>query len=284
MRPIFPTALLAAFLAPAVPARAQAPERVGDAFEIILTRESADEGSDGATGSSFDRDALVERVAGVRADGIVLDYDLPKGKPGDEGPKDWKFPVRVFHPAAGPIRILNRSELESRVDPWLKAAKWTRAQCGRWYFTWNAFHVDCDPDSVVAIVEAFDLRFLDPAEGALYRDAEALAPAPLARKRAGPDGSTWAAELQVDPDKVRRARAESDVASGEIVGKPVTLEAALGERAKEEVSGTVSVTLDAGADGRVWRRTRLIRIRTAAPDGRTETRTVTETLERRRLP
>jgi hypothetical protein len=88
--------------------------------------------------------------------------------------------------------------------------------------------------------------------------------------------------MPVDPDAVRRARAESDVVVGEIVRKPVTLDAALHERAKETISGTISVAFETDSAGNARRRTKVTKLDIEEPDGRSETQTVTETLERRR--
>jgi hypothetical protein len=87
--------------------------------------------------------------------------------------------------------------------------------------------------------------------------------------------------MPVDPDAIRRARAESDVVVGEIMKKPVSLDAALRERAREIVSGTISVTFETDPTGNVRLRTKVTKLETMEPDGRSETETVTETLERR---
>jgi hypothetical protein len=176
--------------------------------------------------------------------------------------------------------LLNGPELEARVDDWLKAAGWNRIVCGHWIFTWNTFRIDCDPQSVIKTVESFDLTSADLREGAPYQDPEAHAPGTLARKPAGSGGAIFAVEMPVDPDAVRRARAESDVVVGEIMKKPVTLDTALRERAKETVSGTISVAFEVDSAGSVRRRTKVTKLDIKRPDGR-ETETVIETLERR---
>ena len=79
----------------------------------------------------------------------------------------------------------------------------------------------------------------------------------------------------------RLTSAESDVVVGEIMDKPVSLDAALRERAREIVSGTISVTFETDPAGNVRRRTKVTKLDIKGPDGRSETRTVTETLERR---
>jgi hypothetical protein len=179
------------------------------------------------------------------------------------------------------MRLLNRAELEARVEGWLKAAGWTRAVCGRWIFTWNAFRIECDPQSVIKTVEAFDLRTADLREGAPYQHIKARGNGTLTRKAAGPNGATFAVVMEIDPDAVRRARAESDVALGEIMREPVTLVTALRERTKESVTGTISVTFDADSAGNVRRRTTVTKVETKGPDGQSESQTITETVERR---
>src|SRR5665213_1471071 len=146
---------------------------------------------------------------------------------------NWQFPARVFKPFGGPAQLLNGPELETRVGGWPKAAGWSRTVCGHLIFTWNAFRIECDPQSVMKTVQSFDLRSADVREGAPYQETEARSSGKLARKEAGPDGAILAVDMPVDPDGVRRARAESDVAVGEIMNKPVSLGAALVERAGE---------------------------------------------------
>lgn len=141
--------------------------------------------------------------------------------------------------------------------------------------------MECDPQSVIKAVEAFDLRFADLREGAAYQDTDARGRGKLTRKASRPNGATFAVVVEIDPDVVRRSRADSDVAVGEMMGKPVTLDAALRERAKGSVSGTISVTFDTDSAGNVWRRTKVTKVETKGPDGRSESQTATETVERR---
>lgn len=224
---------------------------------------------------------MLERVVGIRDGGLELEFDLPEDTTAEDRARTWQYPVRVFRTPDGPMQLLNRAELEARVARWLEAAGWTRADCGRWIFTWNAFQIECDPESVIRSVEALDLRSADPREGAPYRDADARGPGTLTKKAAGPDGETFTVTMEVDPDSVRRARAESDVVVGKIMGELVTLNEALEERAQEAVTGIVSITLDTDREGHVWRRTRVTHVQIEAPEGRRETQRATETVERR---
>lgn len=277
-------ATFSALLLLANDARGRSPEsapKVGEEYEISKRYETSQQASDGSSGSSRGQDTILERVIGVREGGLELEYDLPKDTSAEDRARSWQFPVRVFRPPNGSMQLLNRSELEARVEGWLKAAGWTRAVCGRWIFTWNAFRIECDPQSVIKTLEAFDLRSADLREGGPYQEAEARGPGTLTRKAAGPNGATFAVVMEIDPEAVRRARADSDVAVGEIVGKPVTLDAALRERAKESVSGTIVVTFDTDSAGNVRWRSKVTKVETKGPDGRSESRTVTETVERR---
>jgi len=276
--------MVAALLLPALTARAGAlplAPQVGDTYEITLARDTAQRGSDGSSGSSHDKDTIIERVIGLRADGLELQYDLPNAATADERARNWQLPARVFKPFGGPAQLLNGPELEARVDGWLKAAGWPRTVCGHWIFTWNAFRIECDPQSVIKTVQSFDLRSADLREGSPYQETEARGSGKLARTAAGPDGAIFIVEMPVDPDAVRRGRAESDVVVGEIMNKPVSLDAALRERAREIVSGTISVEFETDLAGYVRRRTKVTKLDIKGPDGRSETQTVTETLERR---
>jgi hypothetical protein len=280
----FMIALVAALLVSALEAGAQPANplsEVGKEYALTKSYETSQQGSDGSSGSSSGRDVILERVTGSRDGGLELEYDLPQDAKAEERARNWQFPVRVFRPATGSMQVLNRSELETRVEDWLKAAGWPRSVCGRWIFTWNAFRIECDPQSVIEMLQAYDLRSATLREGAPYHDADASAPGVLVKNAAGPNGPTFVATMPVNPDAVRRARAESDVVVGEIMQQPVTLDAALRERAKEIVSGTITVTLDADPAGHVQRRTKVTKLETRLPGGRRESDTATERVERR---
>lgn len=276
-------ALLVASLSTAPAARAQPtlPTPLGEEYEITLSYETSGSDSDGGSSSTSGHDRILERVIAVGETGLQLEYDLPKDATAEERAREWRFPARILIPRGGSTQLLNPEELEARVERWLKAAKLDRSACGRWIFTWNLFQIECDPQSVLKTLHAFDLRSVVARDGAPYRVAEALAPGTLARKAAEPDGATFQATMEIDPEAVRRARAESDVVVGQFMGKPVTLEAALAERAKENVSGTISVTLETDSSGAVRRRIQVTKVETRGADGGTKSDTRTETTERR---
>jgi len=275
--------MMSALLLLANTARSQVPPsapKIGEEYEISKRYETSEQTSDGSSGSSSGRDVLLERVIGVRDGGLELEYDLPNDAKAEDRARNWEFPARVFRPSNGPLQLLNGRELETRVDRWLKAGGWSRAACGHWIFTWDAFRIECDPQSVLKTVEAFDLRSAVIREGASYQDIDAKGVGRLTKKVAGADGATFTAVMEIDPDAFRRAQADSDVMVGEIMQKPVTLEAALGKRANETVTGTISVTFDTDPAGNIRSRTKVTKVETKGPDGRSESRTATETVER----
>ncbi|TKD52840.1 hypothetical protein [Sphingomonas baiyangensis] len=254
---------------------------VGDEVVIRKSYETSNEASDGSSsGSSRGQDSLLERIVAVRDDGKELIYDLPESATKEDRARSWQFPAHIFQPNRGTIKLLNRDDLEARLAIWLQSAGLDRSVCGKLIFTWSAFRIECKPESVIDTINAFDLRVGDLREGAPYFDDDAKAAGTLVRKAPRSKVETFTAELQVNPDVVLRARAESDVAVGELMQKPVSLEAALLERRKEDVSGNLSVTLTIDDAGQVIRRVRVIRLRTKRPDGSIETETKAETVER----
>jgi hypothetical protein len=278
--------IIAALLFPATVASADTPRptpQVGDVYELTMIRETVSTSSNRSSGRSHTRNAMVERVIELRADGLVLEYDLPNDVTADVRARNWQFPIRVFKPFRGPVQLLNVPEIEARIDRWLKAGGIPRSACGHWIFTWNAFRIECDPQSVISTVGLVDLNFVDLREGAPYGETGAHGTGTLTRKSSGPDGAVFTVELPVDPDAVRRARAESDVAVGEIMRKPVTLDEAIRNRARDTVSGTVSVTFETDSTGSVRRRTRVTTLDIKGSDGRSGAETITETLDRRRI-
>jgi hypothetical protein len=282
-----PGILAAALFLPAI-ALAAPDYRPGEVFEIRHESRMESATNDGSSGSSFDRNALVVRVIGQTDAGVDLEYDLPADTPAEDRARQWQFPVRVLRPASGPLQLLNRSELEARVTAWLKAGDLPREACGRWYFTWNAFKIECDPNSVIATLEGFDPRLDVLAAGVLVEDPAARGPAALVLKSKSATGTTFVADLAVDPEAVRKALAESDVVVGEITRKPVTLEAALTTRASDAIAGTIRITFDADPAGNILRRTKVTTLTTSGPavrgpGNRTETTTTTEVLDWRRL-
>ena len=156
--------------------------RVGETFQINTDREMEEHGNrdDSQRGSSTDRDSYVERVAAVRPDGVVLEYDLPMSASANDRASTWQFPFQVLKMPDGTLQLLNAPELAGRVDGWLKTAGMPRAVCGKLIFTWNAFRIDCDPQSVIPWLATVTLPD-NLGVGSPFTDPDAQAPVTLQR-------------------------------------------------------------------------------------------------------
>lgn len=258
--------------------------KVGDEYRVTKAYETLSETSTGSSGSSSGSNAIVERIIGVREDGLEIEYDFPDAASEADRARTWQFPARVYRPKSGPMILLNAPELEARIEAWLQAGGMTREACGKWIFTWTAFRIECDPESVIATLSAFDMRVVDLSDGAPYEDVAAAGPGTIEKIATATDHVTYAVTLKIDSDVMRRAHAENDVVVGEILNEPVTLEEALTIRANEEVSGTIRVTLKAEKLGNVWHRTRVIEMETELTNGEQKSEKTIETVERLPIP
>lgn len=249
--------------------------RIGDTFQISVDRETEAYGNrdDSPRSTSTDRDSYVERIMAVRPDGIILEYDLPARVSARERATTWQFPFQVLKAPGGTLQLLNEPELAGRVNRWLKAAGMPRAVCGTLIFTWNAFRIECDPQSTIRWLTSVILP--DNLEvGSPVNDPDAQAAVTL---RQGSENKLFAT-LQVDPAAIRRQRAETEVGVAELMHKSPTIDAARKAHEVETITGTIAVTFDLDSEGRTRGRTRVRTVQIGWPNGRIETQTVTETL------
>ncbi len=283
----FPSALVASTLVLSACAsiEPQPPaDQAGDAYELRFERITESSGSDSSRGSSQSRSTIVERVIAVREDGVELEFDFPAETSAEDRARNWQLPARVRWSPGRPLELLNVAELESRIQEWLKFAELPEEACGRWYFTWNAFKVECDPYSVLELVEAYNIRRDGMWEGAAFRDVGALEAVPLQSVSRSPDREVFVAEMAVDPEFVRRERAEGDVVVAEIVGdEPLDFETALQTWTDRPVSGTIRTEIETNAEGRVVKRTQVVDVDVTFEDGSTDNETTTTTIKRTRI-
>lgn len=255
--------------------------KIGQEIEIRKSYQTVESTNDNSSsGSSNGHDTIVERVVAVRDDGIEFVYDLPKNTAKEDRQRDWQLPARVFRSNDGSLKLLNVDELNGRLEKWLEAAKWDRSVCGKWIFTWNAFYIDCDPQSVLKTISAFDINSAGISEGDLYSEPGTLAAGILTAYKSSTNSKTLLTEMKIDPDYVRRSSAESDVVVGEIMQKPVTIEDAITARSSEKISGTVAITLELDGSAHIKRKIKITKLTVEKPGEPTLHRTSSETLER----
>jgi hypothetical protein len=284
MRPWIAIALL--FLASEVvhAQSGQRPANPGDVFEISVEAHSSSRTEPGGSGQTHSSFGLVERVIGARDGGVEVEFDLPEDTSAEDRSREWEYPARVLRTDQGSLQLLNGPEMEERIARWLEAAQLPRSACGSWYFTWTAFQIECDPQSVIPEIEAFDLGAVELRDEGPYRKVGTLGSTILRRTGSSAAGATFVATLQIDPGAVRRQRAEIDRVLAEVSRAQVpTMEAALAAHSSDRISGTVTITFEAAADGRSIRRTTVTEMEIAERDGRVETSTSTEIVTRRRV-
>lgn len=250
-------------------------DRVGDAYEIAIEGVSQTSGAM-SSGSSQDRDLLMERVVSFHDGGTELEFDLPRDTSAEDRVRAWQYPVRVLQSPGHALELLNAAEAKVRLHAWLGDKE--EAFCGHWVFTWTAIKIDCDPKSVVQIIEPLIATRSDLSEGAAYKAPGAVESVTLRTERRDAGGSVYVADLIVDPELIRNQRSEADVAVAEMTGQaPLSLEVATANHAKDKISGAITVHLETDAGNRLVRRTTVTRTEVAT-EIEVERMTTTETV------
>lgn len=256
----------------------------GDHFRLQLQRHSEDrDAGNGVQSSSDDTDTLTQRVVSVASNEIEVEFDLPAAATARDRLVGWQFPARVRYGPDGSKTLLNTTELAKRRDAFLQASKLDQSACGHWIFTWNAFKIECDPQSAIGIIEAFEIQPDLLADGAPFAMKGAAGSAAMTCVPVKPAGKKCSVLLDLDADEVRRELADTDIVTGEILGKPVTPDVAAKRHAATQISGTIDVTFEADAGGLVWKRTTVLHSKQVDPAGHVRVLSSTAVLTRARL-
>jgi hypothetical protein len=277
-----PAALVAAFLALCAAVLAEqlpGEERPGDTYYLSRQQHSEFSG-DRSSGSGTDNDAIKERVIGRHDGGVEIEIDLIDGTSAEDRARQWQLPARILRLDNGSFRLLNTAELESRVDDWLEYGQLTREMCGKWIFTWNAFKIECNPQAVLATAAAYDLR-VNVQPGTQYVAQVGSDPVTL---RADPvDSMLLVAETPINPEAVRRERAQADLVAAQVYGKPLKFEDALEAHTGDRIDGTITTRFRIDEAGRVLSRQQVVQLMLVEASGMKMESTVTTTIERQLL-
>jgi hypothetical protein len=234
---------------------------IGTLTEIRQTYESSSRGGDESSGSSSGHSTLVERVIAERDGVMELEFDLPASTKAEDRAREWQFPAHVRRSADGSLMLLNQSALESRLAAWLAKAKIDRRACGTWYFTWNAFKIECEPNSVLETIGGYDIRSSNLGEGQLYGAKNARGKGPLKIVKSSLGETSFGVSLQLDAGAFLRDQAESDIVVAQITGRKLTLDEARQKHADDKVNGTVDIQIDLDTETqKVLRRTTVTNI------------------------
>ena len=255
----------------------------GDRYKLLLKRHSEYQENDSGSGSSDDNDVIEVRTISVGHGALDFEYDLPADATAGDREVGWQFPAKVHLGADGTMTLLNTAELETRRDRFLKSAGLTTQMCGRWIFTWNAFKIECDPQSALSIISRFQTQPAVLADGAPFGIKGAVGSTPMKCARSTAQGQRCTVVLPLDEGDIRRDLVESDVVIGDITGKPISAFDAAKSRAATQIKGTIEVTFEADLDGTVWKRTTVVRSEQRDPGGRTRSSVATTVLTRTKI-
>ena len=228
--------------------QALAQETVLSESRIVSSYEMRSNSDDGS-GSSRGYTRYVERRLSADNGAPIFEYDVEVTEAAPRHPSDWHFPVRVtLEPGSHALKLVNRTAMEARRDAWLDGAGLSADECGRSYFTWNVFKVECDPEAVLPVIADLRGEVLPLEDGAIAIDDLAAAPVPV-RRETLTEGTRYTANFALDEAAARRQLADKKRIVAEISGKTMTGEEALAAAARHDFSGTITVEVLTDASG-----------------------------------
>lgn len=241
-----------ALAAIAAPTAALAENAAPEHYVIESRYETESEGESG-TGSSSGRNTYTE-FARAEAGGCSLRrFDIVDDSKRPRPLAIWQFPLVLREcPGTAPV-IANRESMLKRRDAFLAAMGVGEEACGKHYFTWNVFEVECDPDEAVARLAQIDLASIPLTDGAAYVMPDTGTRVTLTLAANAPPGQrVFTGRGTVDPAYLRDKAAETIMVVAEISGETVTREEAYAQIAAWQFSGETAITLvEEPAAGRI---------------------------------
>jgi len=188
--------------------------------------------------------------------------------------------VLILRRTDGDLTILNHDELKLRSDTWLQSANIDSSLCGSWYFTWNAFQIVCDPNSVISLIKPLNLR-INLKNGELYSEPSAISENPLVLLENNLNSRAYRVDLELDPNTIREEKAETNRIVSEISGttSPLIKGKASGDP-PPQYRGDIQITFRTNPAEQVMEKTSVATIVTSFADGRTEQETATTVIRR----
>lgn len=219
-------------------------------YDTTSSYSTTSEGQ-GSSGSSSGKSGYREEVR-TEADGCRnRSFDLVDDPERKRPLVEWQMPVVLREcPGAAPV-LANRDEMLARRDAFLAAIKVTTEACGRYYFTWNVFQIECDPDAAVEQTLKGDLSLIPLEDGAEYNLPDTGTRVTLALMPDAPPGQrVFTGAAAIDPAYLRDSAAKAIMVVAEVSGKTVTREEALAQIAAYQYSGESAITVveEAAAD------------------------------------
>lgn len=222
---------------------------------IVYEAQTESKSSAGSSGSSSTRSAIIERTIGKKDGHLELEYSFPEADiPENDA---WKLPARVLIKPGSSIELLNKSEIEARLDNYLEKHPEIRKQCGGVVFTWTLFEIHCNANHVIDVVESYNLYLGKLSEGKLYKEPAALAPAPLIEKPSSSNNQIYEVELILDPvllqSEYEKSMEQVAAISSDSTSSIISSSLKLTGDDKPEFSGKRLVTIEVTSNGLVVR-------------------------------
>lgn len=254
----------------------------GEWYRIAVSYETQTEGA-GSSSSSRGRTVYSEQILSDSGDCTVKRFDIVDEEGRERPLAEWQWPVEVERCGNEARRMLNLPEMEARLATFLETADIPREACGRHYFTWNVFRIECDPQAVLPTIEAIDLGSLTLADGAEYAQSGIPRSATLVMVSADDGMITLRTEFAVDPVRFREETARTEVVVGDVMGEAVSYKDALAQAQKMEVSGSIVITFEKATDMSSIRQSVVTRLIVEEPGDGQETRYSKVTTHRKRV-
>ncbi len=221
-------------------------------YEIISSYSTESERPRGSSSSSGSDEFREEVRAG--ADGCrTRTFDVVDDPEHKRPLEVWRMPVVLRECPGFPQVIANCEEMEARRDAFLAAAKIPHESCGRYYFTWNVFKIECDPDTILETVANIDLGSIRLEDGAVFTLPDTSTSVTLAAVPVAPAGQRiFKGRTTIDPEVLREGAIKTIMVVAEVRGKAVTREEAMAQIVAHQFSGEAEVTLvEEPAAGRI---------------------------------
>lgn len=253
-------------------------------YEILVSYETQSEGSDGSTGSSRGRNRYTETVYADDGECIERLFDSVDAPDQTRPLAEWQLPIRVRQCGSKAPTLANEEEMVARLEKFLSAIGATQEACGRYYFTWNIFQIECDSQAALEIVSAIDLAEINLADGAPFLLNDQSGAGTLTKVDDSSDGEdVFVAEGELDARFLRETAANTLKVVEELNGNTLSHGEAMESLAEFEYSGTFKAEFVMSMSAGSVRRTITTETREVEANGNIQTRRIQQVTERKKV-
>ncbi len=258
------------------------PAFAAERYEILISYETKSEG-EMSSGSSRGSYLYVEEVHARENGCLERSFDIVDN-PGQPRPLvEWQVPVRLLRCGPDDRKIVNEAQMIARRDHFLEEIEATMEVCGKHYFTWMVFKIECDPRAILETIDRYDLVSLRLEDGANYTLSGNSGKATLSQVSSDLDEQTFVANGQIDPAFLRAQELRQLEILEELSGSSRSSEEMKEELAAKNYSGEFTVTFAVGPALGEITRTIVQEMQIIDANGSIETRWREEITQRKRV-